>query len=301
VSEVFSHSRLASFEDCPKKYEFRYVLKIPRDIESIEGFVGKRVHEVLERLYAAAGRGHVPTLPQVLHRYRALFEEHYDSERVRVVREETPLEEYRENGERGLSNYYRRHYPFDADETLGLEERVTFDLDGGGRYRILGFVDRISRARDGVVEIHDYKTGRWVPDQKQIDADRQLALYQIGVTEKLGESGPMRLVWHYVLRNQVRTSTRTPEQLESLRAETVELIDRIRAEERFEPRTSALCSWCEYNDICPAVVGDTGDAARSVRSSGPVAESGLRGGTDPSTSEAAGSGTRPKSGQLPLL
>ena len=301
MSELFSHSRLSSFEDCPKKFEFRYVLKIPRETESIEGFVGKRVHEVLERLYTATGRGHVPTLPQVLHRYRALFDEQYDPERVRVVRKETPLEEYRENGERGLTNYYRRHYPFDADETLGLEERISFDLEGGGRYRILGFVDRISRARDGVVEIHDYKTGRWVPNQKRIDEDRQLALYQIGVTEKFGEDGPMRLVWHYVVRNQVRTSTRTPEQLASLRSETAELIDRIRGEAQFEPRTSALCSWCEYNDICPAVAVDGSDAARATRGEDPVAETEAPRATSPTTTETPTGGARRKSGQLPLL
>jgi putative RecB family exonuclease len=301
VSELFSHSRLSSFEDCPKKYEFRYVLKIPSETESIEGFVGKRVHEVLERLYTAVGRGHVPTLPQVINRYRALFDEHHDPERVRVVRRETPLEEYRENGDRSLANYYRRHYPFDGDETLGLEERISFDLDGEGRYRILGFVDRISRARDGVIEIHDYKTGRWVPDQKRLDGDRQLALYQIGVAEKFGEDGPMRLVWHYVLRNQVRTSTRTPEQLASLRIETAALIDRVRAEECFEPRTSALCSWCEYNDICPAVAVDGGDASRATRSEGPAAATEAPGATSPTSDETPSSGAPGKSGQLPLL
>jgi putative RecB family exonuclease len=301
VSEIFSHSRLSSFEDCPKKYEFRYVLKIPRETESIEGFVGKRVHEVLERLYVATGRGHVPTLPQVLHRYRTLFDEHYDPERVRVVRAETPVEEYRENGERSLTNYYRRHYPFDADETLGLEERITFDLDGGGRYRILGFVDRISRARDGVIEIHDYKTGRWVPDQKRLDEDRQLALYQIGVTEKFGDDGSMRLVWHYVSRNQVRTSTRTPEQLASLRVKTAELIDRIRAEERFEPTPNALCSWCEYNDICPAVAVDGSNAPRAPRSESQPTATEISGATSPTTSGAPAGRARRKGGQLPLL
>jgi putative RecB family exonuclease len=269
MSEVFSHSRLASFEDCPKKYEYRYVLKIRRDSESIEGFVGKRVHEVLERLYIAAGRGRVPTLPQVLHRYGALFDEHYDPERVRIVRSENPLDSYRENGERSLTNYYRRHYPFDADETLGLEEHLVFDLDDGGRYRIQGFVDRISRARDGAIEIHDYKTGRWVPNQQKIDEDRQLALYQMGVTEKYGADAPVRLVWHYVLRNQVRRSARTPQQLDSLRAKTAALIDRIGAETRFEPKTSALCSWCEYNDVCPAVAGSSADAPAETAAAAP--------------------------------
>lgn len=256
MAAQFSHSRLSSFEDCPKKYEYRYVQKIKRDVESIEGFVGKRVHEVLERLYKAVGRGQVPTLPKVLLRYNALFDENYDAERVRVVREETPIDEYRGNGERGLSNYYRKHYPFDADETLGVEQRITFDLDGSGRYRILGFVDRISRARDGAIEVHDYKTSRWVPKQAALDVDRQLAFYQIAVNERYGADEPVRLVWHYVSRNQTRTSTRTPEQLDALRQDTVALIERIGETTEFEPRTSTLCSWCEYNDICPAIVGE---------------------------------------------
>jgi putative RecB family exonuclease len=250
---LFSHSRLSSFDDCAKKYEYRYLLKIPRDVESIEGFVGKRVHEVLERLYIATGKGHVPTLPQVLHRYNALFDEHYDAERVRIVKTENSPDDYRANGERSLSNYYRRHYPFDADETLGLEEHVVFDLDEAGRYGIQGYVDRISRTRDGTIEIHDYKTSRWVPNQAKIDEDRQLAFYQIGIADRFGADNAVRLVWHYVFRNQTRSSTRTPEQLEALRAETVLRIDRILATTRFEPRTSTLCGWCEYNDICPAL------------------------------------------------
>jgi len=251
--ELFSHSRLASFEDCAKKYEYRYLLKIPHDVESIEGCVGKRVQEVLERLYIATGKGHVPTLPQVLHRYNVLFDEHFDAERVRIVKTENSPDDYRANGERSLSNYYRRHYPFDADETLGLEEHVVFDLDAAGRYGIQGYVDRISRTRDGTIEIHDYKTSRWIPNQAEIDANRQLAFYQIGIAGRFGAESPVRLVWHYVFRNQTRSSTRTHEQLEALRAETIQLIDRIRAATSFEPRTSTLCGWCEYNDICPAV------------------------------------------------
>jgi len=261
LAETFSHSRLSSFEDCPKKYEFRYIRKIKRDFESIEAFVGKRVHEVLERLYKAVGRGHVPTLAQVLRRYGALFDEHYDAERVRVVRTETPVEEYRANGERALSNFYRTFYPFDADETLGIEERIHFDLDADGRYRILGFVDRIARAQDGVIEVQDYKTGRWVPTQKKLDADRQLALYQIAVAERFGRDEEVRLGWHYLARNQTRTSSRSTAQLAALRSATTGLIERIGRTEAFEPRTSNLCNWCEFNDVCPAIVGEERSAA----------------------------------------
>ncbi len=252
MGELYSHSRLSSFEHCPKKFEYRYVLRVPSESESIEGFVGKRVHEVLERLYRAAGRDHVPTVAQVVQRYRQLFDDAYDPQRVRIVRSETPLEDYRASGERGLVNYYRRFYPFDSDETLGLEERVVFNLDRDGAYVIQGVIDRIVRARDEAIEIHDYKTARRVPSQERLDEDRQLALYQLALAERYGDGQPVRLVWHYVLRDQVRTSSRTPEQLDDLRGRTMELIDRIRAETSFEPRPGPLCRWCEYADRCPA-------------------------------------------------
>ena len=264
MGEIFSNSRLSSFENCPKKFHFRYVLKIPAPSESIEAFVGKRVHEVFERLYIALDKGHVPTLAQVLRRYNALWDEHYAPERVRIVRSENSVDFYRENGEQCLTNYYRRHYPFDADETLSVEDRVLFALDDTGQYRFQGIIDRVSRARDGAIEIHDYKTGQWVPSQKKLDVDRQLALYQIGIGERHGAGAPVRLVWHYVLRGQTRTSTRTTEQLRELRAETMELIDQIRAEVRFEPRPGPLCRWCEYAYRCPANPEARADAPQMV-------------------------------------
>jgi putative RecB family exonuclease len=255
LPEVYSHSRLSSFESCPQKFEYRYVLRIVPDSESIESFVGKRVHEVLERLYLFARRGQVPSLARVLQRFQALWEEHYASERITVVREEMDAAAYRENGERCLENYYRRHYPFDAGETLGVEQRIHFALDAEGRYRIQGVIDRVVRAPDGSIEIHDYKTGARVPRQEQLDRDRQLALYQLGMAPRYGRSQPFRLVWHYLLSNQVRRSTRTAAELDALRHETMGLIDRIRAETDFAPRPGPLCRWCEYRDRCPAQQG----------------------------------------------
>jgi putative RecB family exonuclease len=253
LATVYSHSRLSSFENCPKQFHYRYVERRAVDSEGIEAFVGKRVHEVLERLNQFVERGLVPSLGKVLARFRADWERHFDPRRVRIVRAENPPDVYRENGERCLANHYRRHYPFDREETLGIEAHVAFPLDDAGRYRMQGFVDRIARAPDGALEIHDYKTGRWVPSQQNLDEDRQLALYQIGVQARYGGDVPVRLVWHYLLRDQVRVSTRTPAQLDALRTRTIELIEQIEAEQDFTPRPSNLCTWCEHNDVCPAM------------------------------------------------
>lgn len=250
AGEVFSHSRLSAFERCPRKFQYRYLWKIPAEGESIEGFVGKRVHEVLERLHRAAVTHGVPSLPKVLWRFQQMFADGYDASRVRIAREGTPLDFYRALGEQCLANYYHDHYPFDRDETLALEEHVSFSLGSG--YAVQGFVDRIARTRDGAIEIQDYKTSARVPSQADADDDRQLALYQIGVGERFGAERPVRLVWRYLRQRRTLVSTRTPEQLDALGAQTRALIDEIRSETRFEARPSALCRWCEYREGCPA-------------------------------------------------
>jgi putative RecB family exonuclease len=251
---IYSHSRLSSFEDCPRKFQYRYVLRIPAETESIEAFVGKRVHEVLERLHLAARRQQVPSLPRVVERYAQLFDDAYDPGRVRIVRDEHPLSFYRDLGQDCLANYYRGHYPFDRDETLGLEERVLFDLGevAGTAVRFQGIIDRIARAPDGAIEIQDYKTSARIPSQARLDEDRQLALYQIGLSQRFGPESEIRLVWHFVRQGQLRTSRRTPEQLAGLRERTLELVDRIRFATGYPHRPGPLCRWCEYGHRCAA-------------------------------------------------
>lgn len=251
MQQVFSPSSLDSYETCPKKYHFRYVEKLPVDSEGIEAFVGKRVHEVLERLYRFTDEGRVPSLERVVWRFHQMWHERFDAKRLRIVRRETDFDDYRRQGVRCLENAYRQLYPFDRDETLGLEHPIQFRL-GGGDYRLRGIIDRLVRAPDGVLEIHDYKTGKRVPHQAQLDRDRQLALYEIGVRQQTGEQGDVRLVWHYLLGSQVRTSTRTAEQRDELAASTRGVIDRIRCETEWKPVKSALCDWCEYRAWCPA-------------------------------------------------
>ncbi len=248
---LYSHSRLSCFENCPKQFHYRYVLKLPAESESIEAFLGKRVHEVLERLQQFADRGLVPSLAKVVSRFRVNWEERYDPSRVRIVRQENDDKFYLDIGERCLDRFYRQHYPFDADETLGLEQHVRFDLDAERGYRLRGIIDRLVRARDGAIEIHDYKTSQRIPSQKRLDADRQLALYQLAVAREYPER-PFRLVWHYLVFGATRVSTRSAEQLERLRSDVMDLIGRIEREEEYPARPSPLCGWCEYGERCPA-------------------------------------------------
>jgi len=50
---TYSHSKLSTYENCPRQYKLRYIdrIKPPEEEEGIEAFLGSRVHEALEKLY----------------------------------------------------------------------------------------------------------------------------------------------------------------------------------------------------------------------------------------------------------
>ena len=49
---LYSHSRLTTFENCPYKYKLKYIDRVEtEDFETVEAFLGSRVHDALEKLY----------------------------------------------------------------------------------------------------------------------------------------------------------------------------------------------------------------------------------------------------------
>ena len=54
--KYFSYSKINTYKSCPQKYKIIYLDKIRKKNESIEAFMGKRVHEVLEWLYSDKNR-----------------------------------------------------------------------------------------------------------------------------------------------------------------------------------------------------------------------------------------------------
>jgi putative RecB family exonuclease len=251
---LYSHSRISAFESCPLKYRLRYVDKIRTRVNTVEAFLGSRVHETLERLYRDRKKGVVPKLPDLIAYFMGAWRRKWHRE-VRIVRAHRTVEQYQSAGRSCISDYYSRFVPFDQSETLSLEHRVLLTLDDAGRYKMQGYIDRLARGSDGVVEIHDYKTSESLPSQESLDRDRQLALYQIGIQQRQPEVEDVVLIWHFLRHGETRTSRRTPEDLRGLAEETVARIREIQSVEEFPARESRLCAWCEYAQTCPAWEG----------------------------------------------
>jgi putative RecB family exonuclease len=252
---TYSNSRLSTFESCPLQFRLRYVDQLPvPPRESVEAFLGKRVHEALERLYQSVERGYKPTMAEMLASFRDSWEREW-SDAIHVVRSGETVRGYQLIAERCLVQYYKRHDPFDRGRTVGAELLVSYPLDPEKDIHLQGYVDRLVDLGNGNYEIHDYKTSRRLPTQVEIDRDRQLALYQMGVTLQVPDVASIRLVWHYLAHDRTLVSTRTPEQLRELRASVLALIGRVEqaiAAGDFPARISSLCNWCDYRPVCPA-------------------------------------------------
>jgi len=247
---VYSHSRLSCFEQCPFKFQLKYLNGIKKDITTVEAFMGTLVHEVLEKLYKDVKHNKQDTIEDLLKEYNKKWKKAWN-DNIRIVRKDYTAENYRKMGEKYISDYYNRHKPFNHTKTLGLEMRVLIKLDTKGKYRIQGYIDRLALAGKDTIEIHDYKTSGSLPTQEYLDNDRQLALYAIAVKEMYPFVKKIKLIWHFLAFDVDMVSTRTEKQLEELKKEIVTLINAIEEHRAFEPKESALCDWCEYQEDCP--------------------------------------------------
>ena len=253
---VYSHSRLETFRKCPRQFYYKYVAKLPLEDapEQIATFLGSRCHEALEQLYKQVQRHRLPSIEEFVTFFRDGWKANWTKDIV--IQEEglTPAA-YRTIGEQCLRDYYRRHQPFDQARTIGLERRVTFPLDRKKRHRMIGYIDRLAKADGDVWQVHDYKTNKSLPTQEEKDRDPQLAFYEIGIRQMWPDAEQVELYWHFLRHDQTIKSTRTATQLEDLRRETVDLIEEIEShdpvEKAFPTKESALCNYCDYQQVCP--------------------------------------------------
>lgn len=241
VPESLSYSQMESYETCPLKYKYSYILHIPTLPNSALTF-GNTIHNTLKDYHTKLTFGTQMTLEELLESFEKNWQPlGYTEEAHRKARYEAGIklleQYYAENKNRTFSH-------------LALEKPFNIRLDG---VKFFGRIDRIDDLGNNEVEIVDYKTGNenGKKGQKEVDNDSQVTLYAIAAKEALGYE-PKLLSLYFVETGQKFTTTRTPEQLEKKKKEVKEVIDKMRSG-NFEPTPGMHCDWCDYNKICPAM------------------------------------------------
>lgn len=234
---ILSHSAISMYQECPLKYKFRYVERIPQEPRSYFSF-GKSVHKALEFFYDT--RVSVPAALNVL---LAHYEKHWEKEGYKNPDEESA---YKEEGRRILREFWTRASG-DFHPALFTEYTFLMDVDG---VKVRGIVDKIDKLPSGGLHITDYKTGRAF-DLNRVEKDPQLTLYQMACEKNLGLPVENLTLFHLPSLTPFTVKPHNAALKEAVREKVVKTAESI-SRALFEPvYEEAKCSRCDYQRLCP--------------------------------------------------
>jgi len=239
--EVFSWSRLETYKRCPARYAFAYLEQRPPEAETLESVLGKLVHEVLAGAINEEGESENNIFWKFGNR-------RFLAPMIRVVKPDMDWRVELEAADSMIAIGLAQIGRVQA-ETVAVEQEVRGDCDG---IPFVGHIDWLTQNEDGF-QIRDWKTSRKTSQQRTVDADGQLALYEVLLRPGLPillES--VSLHWHFLRSDTVRESTRTSGELRLLEEELAYRAREITAAREFPYNPGPLCGWCEYRGQCPA-------------------------------------------------
>lgn len=246
TSPTFSHSRLSTLDDCPRRYAFRYVEGLREAFQTIEAFLGTMAHEALQWLYLEREATRAHDAATLVERFREAWRQKLGPG-VKVVRDGTSASRYEEEGVEMLRRHHAGAFQADRLETLEIEPKIRIQIEGS---EYVGYIDRLARDADGTLHVIDYKTGR--PAATLAEAGPQVRAYGLAVLE---ERGGVEIALSY---QYLRTGASLDERF--TRAQGGELLAGIGARIRraleaeargeFPARPSALCRWCGFRETC---------------------------------------------------
>ncbi|HEY2670401.1 MAG TPA: PD-(D/E)XK nuclease family protein [Rugosimonospora sp.] len=246
---VCTPSKLAAYEDCPRRYRYSYVDR-PTPVKGppwAHNSLGASVHTALRSWYALAPDKRRPeVLPTLLH--ATWVGEGYrdtEQERAAFARALAWLEKYIA----GLDP---------LDEPVGVERVVAVKTP---TLALSGRVDRIDRRGEDLV-IVDYKTGRAGLSEDDARGSRALALYAYAA-ERVFRRRCRRVELHHLPTETVSGHEHTEQSLARHLGRAEAAARDIRAAESavaggddpdraFPTNPGSLCSWCDFRRTCPA-------------------------------------------------
>jgi putative RecB family exonuclease len=252
-NRIYSYSQINTFTSCPELFKISYLDKIRKKDESIEAYMGKRVHESLEWLYLPENNEKLyVTFDKLVKVYDTLWLNNWH-DKIFIADRLYTTDYYYSIGKRCLANYYNKYGPAFDQSIVNTEKEFEFKVD---EFSFKGIVDRIDHDGNGNWSIHDYKTGKRAKTARQAVSDFQLALYHIALTQHEENIKSIELIWHY-LRTYTKVSIfHNDKSIEELTNKIVKKITKVNYAcehpDSIYPRESMLCNWCYYWEECSA-------------------------------------------------
>jgi RecB family exonuclease len=243
-----SPSRLLAWLDCPRRYRMQY-LDRPRPQarpQRAHTSVGIATHNALRDFWDLPAARRTPAGVAELVRSSWIDVGFRDPEQSAAwrLRVRDAVTEYLRVSDRD-------------NQPVGIERSVSLKTD---EVAITGRIDRLDD-RAGELVVVDYKTGRQVPTDDDARTSLPLALYAVAAS-RMFRRPCHRVELHHVPSGTIASHEHTDESLARKVAEAESIASDLRRADaefkevgvestRFAPRTSAICSWCDFRAHCP--------------------------------------------------
>jgi putative RecB family exonuclease len=243
-----SPSRLLAWLDCPRRYRMQY-LDRPRPQarpQRAHTSVGIATHNALRDFWDLPAGRRTPAGVAELVRSSWIDVGFRDPEQSAAwrLRVRDAVTEYLRVSDRD-------------NQPVGIERSVSLKTD---EVVITGRIDRLDD-REGELVVVDYKTGRQVPTDDDARTSLPLALYAVAAS-RMFRRPCRRVELHHVPSGTIAAHEHTDESLARKVAEAESIASDLRRADaefrevgvestRFAPRTSAICSWCDFRAHCP--------------------------------------------------
>ena len=238
-----SYYHIDDYLTCPLKYKYVNILRVPI-MEHHTVIYGRAMHDAVSNYYQFKLSGKKITLPQLLE----IFKNSFDPQGFLAEKHQ---EERFRTGKEALVRFFNTEEKR-GSKPLYIEKEFAFIL---GNNRIAGRFDRVDKVKEGVV-IMDFKTSL-IDTQK--DADKrvkesmQLKLYALAYKE-IFKILPVRVELYFLESGIVGSTAVEEEELKEVKEE-IEIVSSGIRKGNFEATpTYMACSYCAYNQICPAAI-----------------------------------------------
>jgi len=261
----YSVSQVQVYLQCPLKYRYRYVDKIPvpEFVETMDTLLWTLVHESLQNLYNNINIFKTPTKEEFIEDYyniRAKKEKEIAKNWWEILNHyaDLTIDDFKRRGEFYLSRYYDRYTPFKDLQVISTEKQIYFQLDEWIYF--LWFIDRLDKVWDTFV-INDYKTSKNLPTEEKDQYIEQLTLYWLWIQQKYAKYFKKLKAKLYFLHFNIEDEWDiTEEKMEEVKNKYLNIIWEIEqnrvqylmwSKKVFWANQSSLCLWCDYQSICP--------------------------------------------------
>jgi CRISPR/Cas system-associated exonuclease Cas4 (RecB family) len=242
-----SVSRKSVWDECKKKYHFKYHLKIePTEPEPFYFTYGKIIHKIAEEYVRMQGKSAIGEVTNLVLNGEIPLEENVFAPKLPV--------EYKTKMPDHIKSISKitNEIGFDGE----LEWDFKYDLDQPKEKYVIGFIDRLIKKKDKFF-ILDYKTtkkGKFRKNKQTIKDDLQLRTYARIVQKQFNvPAKDIITALYYLEGGDLISASFSEESLESAEKILLEAYDSIKESDpnNVWGTVGNHCYRCEYSKICP--------------------------------------------------